>query len=59
MVLQAMLKKGLRYIEGNCTWVVENYKKSLGYGIKSLRAFKTGIDKGHKAQMELLIDHIK
>ena len=52
-------KERIEVYRGNCTWIVENYKKSLGYGIKSFKTFKTGIDKGHKAQMELLIDHIK
>ena len=37
------------------TWIIDNYRKTTGYGVKGFRDIKTKIDKGHKNQF---IDYI-
>jgi predicted dehydrogenase len=40
------------------TFVIENFSKTVGYGVKGFKTLKTKIDKGHREQFnQLLINH--
>lgn len=41
------------------TFVLDNWRKLSGFGIKGFKYIKTKQDKGHKAQFALLCDHLK
>jgi predicted dehydrogenase/threonine dehydrogenase-like Zn-dependent dehydrogenase len=38
------------------TAVINNFRKLETYGFKNLKSFKTGLDKGHKAQFEKVVE---
>lgn len=39
--------------------VLDNWRKLTGYGFKGFTKMKSGLDKGHKKQFELLVDRVK
>lgn len=41
------------------TLVMDNFRKTEGYGFKGFSKLKTKLDKGHKNQFGLLVDKIK
>ena len=41
------------------TAIIDNFRKTYGYGFKGFSKLKTGLDKGHKNQFTLLIDRVK
>lgn len=40
------------------TMVIDNFRKTSGFGVKGFGSLKTSIDKGHKEQFKRLISHI-
>jgi predicted dehydrogenase/threonine dehydrogenase-like Zn-dependent dehydrogenase len=46
------------YSQGR-TLIVDNFRKTEGYGFKGFSSLKTKLDKGHKRQFELLIKSVK
>lgn len=46
------------YSQGR-TLVIDNFRKTEGYGFKGFSSLKTRIDKGHKQQFGLLVDGVK
>lgn len=46
------------YSQGR-TLVIDNFRKTEGYGFKGFSSLKTRIDKGHKKQFELLISGVR
>ena len=40
-------------------WVMDNYRKTIAYGVKNFRNFKSKIDKGHKVLFNRFIDNIR
>jgi predicted dehydrogenase/threonine dehydrogenase-like Zn-dependent dehydrogenase len=40
------------------TIVIDNFRKTTGFGIKGFGSLKTSIDKGHKEQFKKLISHV-
>lgn len=45
------------YCQGR-TAVIDNYRKTIAYGFPAFKGLKTSIDKGHKAQFEMLNDRL-
>ena len=41
------------------TWIMDNYRKTEAFGVKSFKVLKTKMDKGHKNQFHELIQRIK
>jgi predicted dehydrogenase len=41
------------------TVIIDNFRKTIGYGFKSFSKLKTRLDKGHKNQFTELIKHVK
>ena len=41
------------------TWIMDNYRKTNAFGVKSFRTLKTKINKGHKSQFHELIKRIQ
>jgi predicted dehydrogenase/threonine dehydrogenase-like Zn-dependent dehydrogenase len=41
------------------TAIIDNFRKTTGYGFRSFSKLKTGLDKGHKNQFTQLINRIK
>ncbi len=46
------------YSQGR-TLVIDNFRKTEGYGFKGFSSLKTRIDKGHKKQFELLVSGVR
>jgi len=41
------------------TWIVDNYRKTEGFGIKRFKTLKTKLDKGHKNQFHKFIKQVQ
>lgn len=52
-------KERLEVYHQERTWVMDNFRSTKGYGTKGFKGVKTKIDKGHKAQFQLLIRKIQ
>jgi predicted dehydrogenase/threonine dehydrogenase-like Zn-dependent dehydrogenase len=56
---KAYSKERIEVYSQERTVVVDNYRLTTGYGFKGFSKLKTNIDKGHKAQFQLLSERIK
>lgn len=56
---KAYSKERIEVYSQERTVVVDNYRLTVGYGFKGFSKLKTSIDKGHKAQFQLLNERIK
>ncbi|OYU55996.1 MAG: dehydrogenase [Chitinophagaceae bacterium BSSC1] len=52
-------KERIEIFDQGKTLIVDNFRKTSGFGFKSFSTFSTKIDKGHKNQFETLIKQIK
>ncbi len=59
MVQRLILKKELKFISGEKTIVLDNFKTTTGYGFKNFSSLKTKMDKGHTAQFKLLKERLE
>ena len=41
------------------TFIMDNFRETKGFGVKGFSKLKTKLDKGHKAQFDLLSKRIK
>jgi predicted dehydrogenase/threonine dehydrogenase-like Zn-dependent dehydrogenase len=56
---KAYAKERIEVYSQGRTLIVDNFRKTEGYGFKGFSSLKTKLDKGHKAQFELLIKSVK
>ena len=52
-------KERVEVYSQNRTWVIDNYRKTEAFGVKSFKNLKTVIDKGHKNQFHELIERTR
>lgn len=52
-------KERIEIYSQNRTLVIDNFRKTEGYGFKGFSSLKTKLDKGHRSQFNLLIKSIK
>lgn len=56
---KAYAKERIEVYSQERTAVIDNYKQTTGYGFKGFSRLKTTLDKGHRAQFQLLTDRIR
>lgn len=56
---KAYSKERLEVYAQERTWVMDNYRKTVGYGVKGFKSLKTKLDKGHQAQFQSLARFIE
>jgi predicted dehydrogenase/threonine dehydrogenase-like Zn-dependent dehydrogenase len=52
-------KERIEVYSRNRTFVIDNFRRTNGFGVKGFRSLKTKIDKGHKEQYRQLIENIE
>ena len=52
-------KERIEVFSRNRTFIIDNFRKTKGYGVKGFRALKSRIDKGHKEQFKELLNNIQ
>ena len=52
-------KERIEVYSNNQTFVIDDFKRTFGYGNKIFKKIKTGYDKGHIAQFSYLIEELK
>ena len=52
-------KERVEVYSRNRTFVIDNFRKTSGYGVKGFRTLKTKMDKGHKEQFRQLLEHVQ
>ncbi|MGB0879312.1 MAG: bi-domain-containing oxidoreductase [Polaribacter sp.] len=52
-------KERLEVFSQEKTLIMDNFRKTYGYGVKGFSKLKTKLDKGHKAQFGLILEKIK
>ena len=56
---KSYMKENLKIFYQEKTIVMENFKKTTGFGINGFSKLKTNLDKGHKSQFRLIIENLK
>ena len=56
---KSYMKENLKIFYQEKTIVMENFKKTTGFGISGFSKLKTNLDKGHKSQFRLIIENLK
>ena len=56
---KAYSKERLEVYSQGRTLIMDNFRKTEGFGFKGFSSLKTKLDKGHKAQFDLLIKSVK
>ena len=56
---RAYSKERIEVHSQQCTAIIDNFKKTTGYGFRGFSKLKTGLDKGHRNQFTQLINHVK
>ena len=56
---KSYMKENLKIFYQEKTIVMENFKKTTGFGISGFSKLKTNLDKGHKSQFRLIIEKLK
>tara|TARA_Y100000590_G_C15745825_1_gene1021956 strand:- start:863 stop:2989 length:2127 start_codon:yes stop_codon:yes gene_type:complete len=52
-------KERLELYSQNRTWIMDNYKRTEAFGVKSFKSIRTKLDKGHDSQFAELVNRIK
>ena len=52
-------KERVEIYSQNRTWIIDNYERTVGYGIPGFKNLKTKVDKGHKTQFKKYIHSLK
>lgn len=56
---KAYAKERIEIFHQQTTLVIDNFRKTTGYGVRGFRSLKSRQDKGHKSQFELLANSLR
>jgi len=52
-------KERIEVFSRNRTFIIDNFRKTTGYGVKGFKTLKTRIDKGHREQFRQLLNNME